>query len=71
MSGPQKVDDPGLAAGWQALYDPGSGLKYYWNPSTNVTTYQRPAGSGPEAGGGGGGSSYDSYNRVSSVQGTG
>eukprot|EP00195_Chlamydomonas_chlamydogama_P008050 CAMPEP_0202901046 /NCGR_PEP_ID=MMETSP1392-20130828/12896_1 /ASSEMBLY_ACC=CAM_ASM_000868 /TAXON_ID=225041 /ORGANISM="Chlamydomonas chlamydogama, Strain SAG 11-48b" /LENGTH=59 /DNA_ID=CAMNT_0049587533 /DNA_START=154 /DNA_END=329 /DNA_ORIENTATION=- len=44
MAGPQRVDDPGLPNPWQALYDPGSGLKYYWNPTTNVTTYQRPEG---------------------------
>ncbi len=44
MSGVQKVDDPGLPPPWQALFDPASGLKYYWNPSSNVTTYQRPAG---------------------------
>lgn len=24
----------------QALFDPNSNLKYYWNPSTNVTTYE-------------------------------
>ncbi|KAG2452819.1 hypothetical protein HYH02_002165 [Chlamydomonas schloesseri] len=45
MSGVQRVDDPSLPAPWQALYDPSSRLKYYWNPTTNVTTYDRPGGS--------------------------
>eukprot|EP00798_Chlamydomonas_sp_ICE-L_P027598 gene27598-7235_t len=49
MSGPTRVDDPSLPAPWQALFDPGSGLRYYWNPTTNTTTYTRPA---PAAGGG-------------------
>ncbi|KAJ9529034.1 hypothetical protein QJQ45_007096 [Haematococcus lacustris] len=31
------------ASVWKALHDPASNLRYYWNPSTNVTTYQRPA----------------------------
>ncbi|GIL49348.1 hypothetical protein Vafri_5723 [Volvox africanus] len=44
MSGVQRVDDPSLPAPWQALYDPASRLKYYWNPTTNVTTYDRPGG---------------------------
>ncbi|GFH21465.1 uncharacterized protein HaLaN_18775, partial [Haematococcus lacustris] len=58
MSGPVRVDDPGLPPPWQALHDPASNLRYYWNPSTNVTTYQRPA-SAPAAGPPSGG--YDDY----------
>ena len=45
MSGPQRRDDPTLLAPWQALFDPGTGFTYYWNPQTNVTQYDRPAGS--------------------------
>mmetsp|Transcript_15071 Transcript_15071/g.38279 ORF Transcript_15071/g.38279 Transcript_15071/m.38279 type:complete len:188 (-) Transcript_15071:1724-2287(-) len=44
MSGPQRVSDPSLPPPWQALYDPGSQLTYYWNPDTNHTQYERPAG---------------------------
>ncbi|GFH25347.1 uncharacterized protein HaLaN_23291, partial [Haematococcus lacustris] len=43
MSGPVRVEDSTLPSPWQALHDPASNLRYYWNPSTNVTTYQRPA----------------------------
>lgn len=39
---PERVDDPTLQQPWQALFDPKSGLRYYWNPVTNVTQYQRP-----------------------------
>jgi hypothetical protein len=42
MSGPEEVSEPGLAAPWKALFDPKTQLKYYWNPATNVVTYQRP-----------------------------
>ncbi len=41
---PERVADPSLPQPWEALYDPASGLRYYWNPQTNVTTYDRPAG---------------------------
>ena len=47
MSGPVRQDDPSLPAPWQALYDPASQARYYWNPVTNITTYDRPAGAGP------------------------
>ncbi|GFH09618.1 DEAD-box ATP-dependent RNA helicase, partial [Haematococcus lacustris] len=65
MSGPVRVDDSTLPAPWQALHDPASNLRYYWNPSTNVTTYQRPASEPaamPPA------SSYDDGYRVSFSQ---
>jgi ATP-dependent RNA helicase DDX5/DBP2 len=39
---PQIVPDPALAQPWQKLYDDASNATYYWNPDTNVTTYQRP-----------------------------
>ena len=45
---PSRIPDPTLPPGWEALYDDASGSKYYWNPATNHTTYDRPAG-GPAA----------------------
>lgn len=60
-SGPQKVEDPTLPQPWVAIFDPNSQRKYYWNPSTNVTTYERPA-SAPSGGMGGyGGAPGTSY----------
>ena len=41
---PQRQHDPSLPRPWELLFDPASGLKYYWNPTTNVTQYERPAG---------------------------
>ncbi len=41
----QRQHDPTLPPPWEALFDPASGLKYFWNPQTNVTQYERPAGS--------------------------
>mmetsp|Transcript_29864 Transcript_29864/g.84173 ORF Transcript_29864/g.84173 Transcript_29864/m.84173 type:complete len:625 (+) Transcript_29864:371-2245(+) len=40
---PVRQADPTLPPPWQALLDPPTGLRYYWNPDTNVTTYDRPA----------------------------
>ncbi len=40
----QRQHDPTLPPPWEALFDPASGLKYYWNPQTNVTQYERPLG---------------------------
>lgn len=48
--GPERVDDPTLPPPWQALFDPGSGLKYYWNPHSNETTYHRPVPEVPQNG---------------------
>eukprot|EP00193_Tetraselmis_chui_P004067 CAMPEP_0177768674 /NCGR_PEP_ID=MMETSP0491_2-20121128/9858_1 /TAXON_ID=63592 /ORGANISM="Tetraselmis chuii, Strain PLY429" /LENGTH=522 /DNA_ID=CAMNT_0019285519 /DNA_START=255 /DNA_END=1820 /DNA_ORIENTATION=+ len=65
MSGPQRVTDPSLPPPWQALLDPPSGLTYYWNPDTNHTQYERPAGGGgaapPPASSYGGGYDRGSY----------
>ena len=41
---PQRQHDPTLPPPWEALFDPDSGLRYYWNPETNVTQYERPIG---------------------------
>jgi WW domain len=45
--GPQRVEDATVPPPWQALFDPASNLKYYWNPNTNVTQYEHPAGGAP------------------------
>ena len=44
---PERVPDPTLPPGWEALYDTTSGSKYYWNPTTNAVTYDRPVGGPP------------------------
>lgn len=41
---PQRQHDPTLPPPWEALFDTDSGLRYYWNPKTNVTQYERPVG---------------------------
>ena len=46
---PQIIKDPTLPHGWEALYDDGQRVTYYWNKATNVTTYDRPAGGPPSA----------------------
>lgn len=43
---PEVVADHSLPEPWLALYDSASGLRYYWNPKTNVTTYNRPDSNG-------------------------
>eukprot|EP00232_Nephroselmis_pyriformis_P016770 CAMPEP_0182878376 /NCGR_PEP_ID=MMETSP0034_2-20130328/15318_1 /TAXON_ID=156128 /ORGANISM="Nephroselmis pyriformis, Strain CCMP717" /LENGTH=75 /DNA_ID=CAMNT_0025011259 /DNA_START=90 /DNA_END=313 /DNA_ORIENTATION=- len=50
---PQRVDDPGLPSPWQKLYDPKTKYSYYWNPTSNETTYDRPAAPAPMGNGGG------------------
>lgn len=52
--GPQKVEDASLPHPWIAIFDPNSQKKYYWNPSTNVTTYDRPGPPAASMGGYGG-----------------
>ena len=44
---PVRKHDPTLPPPWEALYDDTQGVTYYWNPTTNVTTYDRPPGGPP------------------------
>lgn len=37
-------EDPTLPKPWKGLVDGKTGYLYYWNPDTNVTQYERPAG---------------------------
>ncbi|KAJ4831485.1 DEAD-box ATP-dependent RNA helicase 14 [Turnera subulata] len=38
-------EDPTLPKPWKGLVDGKTGYIYFWNPETNVTQYERPAGS--------------------------
>jgi len=38
----QKVSDPTLPEPWQTLVDTSNNIPYYWNQTTNQTTYTRP-----------------------------
>ena len=49
---PREESDPTLPPGWKCIVDTDSGLRYYWNPGSNTTTYERPAGGGVRVGGG-------------------
>ena len=40
---PRELTDPDLAPPWRKLFDDTSGLEYYWNKETGITTYDRPA----------------------------
>ncbi|KAL0916487.1 hypothetical protein M5K25_014007 [Dendrobium thyrsiflorum] len=40
-------EDPTLPKPWKGLIDGSTGVLYYWNPETNVTQYEKPAGSAP------------------------
>ncbi|KAG0482299.1 hypothetical protein HPP92_010383 [Vanilla planifolia] len=40
-------EDPSLPKPWKGLIDGSTGVLYYWNPETNVTQYEKPAGSAP------------------------
>jgi WW domain len=46
---PVRRDDPTLPPPWQCLFEPAQNATYYWNPNTNVTQYERPAGGPPAA----------------------
>jgi WW domain len=46
---PVRRDDPTLPPPWQCLFEPTQNATYYWNPTTNVTQYERPAGGPPAA----------------------
>ncbi|GER51756.1 DEAD-box ATP-dependent RNA helicase, partial [Striga asiatica] len=35
-------DDPTLPEPWKGLIDGNTGVKYYWNPETNATQYEKP-----------------------------
>lgn len=37
-------DDPTIPKPWKVLIDGSTGLTYYWNPETNITQYEKPAG---------------------------
>ena len=45
LQAPVRRDDPSLPPPWQALYEPTQNATYYWNPTTNITQYERPAAS--------------------------
>ncbi|KAG0479672.1 hypothetical protein HPP92_010530 [Vanilla planifolia] len=40
-------EDPSLPKPWKGLIDGSTSVLYYWNPETNVTQYEKPAGSAP------------------------
>ncbi|KAG0472106.1 hypothetical protein HPP92_016652 [Vanilla planifolia] len=40
-------EDPSLPKPWKGLIDGSTGVLYYWNPETNVTQYEKPAGTVP------------------------
>ncbi|XP_071721946.1 DEAD-box ATP-dependent RNA helicase 40-like [Rutidosis leptorrhynchoides] len=40
-------EDPTLPNPWRGLIDGSTGVMYYWNPDTNVTQYEKPAGGPP------------------------
>ncbi len=44
----QQPQEPPLPQGWQEVKDNGTGKMYYWNPTTNETTWTRPRPPSPQ-----------------------
>ena len=40
---PVIVKDPTLPPGWEALYDEGQQVTYYWQRASGTVTYEKPA----------------------------
>lgn len=46
---PRILKEESLPEGWTAILDPASGNSYYWNESTGVTTWTKPAAASESA----------------------
>ncbi len=47
LQAPVRREDPTLPPPWQCLFEPTQNATYYWNPTSNVTQYERPVGGPP------------------------